>query len=467
MTMNPRASYSFKDAQLTSLLSGEGEFEEGVPMCDIMRVIESDKYTLLKYRKHETKGLRVLTEVKMKELMPRLFEDHQVGLFRSMILRKGTHDVLAFTPPKSRPLDRLDRVDQETPVDCEEFVEGTMITLFYDSQEDTWELATRSVLGGRNQFFQETPDKVRPTFRKMFLDAMTDACLEFEMLPTQYSYTFVVQHPCNRVVVPFRETALYLVAVYECTREGDGVRVNEYNPAMLSSLPEWESVMKRVKVPKTYSRVQANQLDQVKETYASSSTPYQVVGVMLRQGGSRFKLRNPVYERIRRLRGNQPKQQFQYLALRQQGKVSQFLKHFPEMKKHCQEWRDQVHEFTGNLRQCYLDVFVKHERPIQDIPFQYRPHVVALHEKYIRDMKPVKSYIGRADVIDYVNSLPVPRLMFCLNASNKPPQPKQEEAPEQSEQSEPETTEQASEEEQHSTLKVWSGIGFEIPNINM
>lgn len=396
--MNTRATFVLS-RDLIRKCMGDGEFQENVPVQDVMRVEQTDHFTLLKYRKHETRGLTVLNEETLKEAKKSLFQSDLV-YFRSLIFEGDR--LVSFTPPKSVNVERID-----TPV-FEEFVEGTMMTVFYDNKNDTWEMATRTVVGGRNQFYKDTSDKQqRMTFRKMLLDAMTESRLEFEMLDKQYSYTFVVQHPMNRVVIPFHETSLYLVGLYRIENGEDTIRVDEMD-LTTCYLP----FMKHVKIPQRYEGT----LDEIRQTYASESTDYSIVGVVVRDGEKRAKLRNPVYERIRRLRGNQPKQQYQYLILRQEGRVSEFLKHYPEMRKRCSLWRNQIHTFTRQLHTHYINVFVLHKTPIQDISFEYRPHVIALHEKYLHELKDKQEKIHRGVVIAYVNTLPPPRLMFCLNA---------------------------------------------------
>ena len=57
------------------------------------------------------------------------------------------------------------------------------------------------------------------------------------------------------------------------------------------------------------------------DKYASMNTDYNTLGLVLinKVTGERAKIRNPVYEQVRQLRGNQPKLQFQYLSLRKEG----------------------------------------------------------------------------------------------------------------------------------------------------
>ena len=60
------------------------------------------------------------------------------------------------------------------------------------------------------------------------------------------------------------------------------------------------------------------------------NTSYHIQGVVIKtDDGARYKFRNPNYEHVRHLRGNQPKLQYQYLVLRQSGKVKEYLQYYP------------------------------------------------------------------------------------------------------------------------------------------
>ena len=42
-----------------------------------------------------------------------------------------------------------------------------------------------------------------------------------------------------------------------------------------------------------------------------------------------------------------------------------------------------------------------------------------LHEIYLYDLKPIKKFINKQEVINYVNNLPPPRLMYSVNHQMK------------------------------------------------
>ena len=114
------------------------------------------------------------------------------------------------------------------------------------------------------------------------------------------------------------------------------------------------------------------------------------------KSGMRSKFRNPNYEMVRNLRGNQPKKQYTYLVLRQQGRVSEYLKYYSEDKKDFALFREQIHVFTHHLHKNYLSCYVRKEHPLKYFPYEYRTHVYNLHQEYLTNLRPKKKiYITR------------------------------------------------------------------------
>jgi hypothetical protein len=153
------------------------------------------------------------------------------------------------------------------------------------------------------------------------------------------------------------------------------------------------------------------------EKYASPNTPYDIMGVVIRHlgKGERCKIRNPVYEEVRQLRGNQPKLQYQYLCLRKEGRVKEFLNYYPERKDELSKYRDLVHTFTETLHKNYVSCYVKRERPLKDYPDQYRTHMFKLHELFLNELRNKKQFVNNTVVIRYVNEMHPSLLMYCLN----------------------------------------------------
>jgi hypothetical protein len=336
------------------------------------------------------------------------------GLCRSIIVN-SQNKVVCFAPPKSIPSDRFIQSYNISPeIVAEEFVEGTMINVFWDPSiglNGGWEIATRNTPGATSSFFKGSGSN--KTFRQMFLEAAEQNNLVFNMLNPGYCYSFVLQHPENRIVVPFKKPQLYLVAVYFIEYVNNNIFVNSFDPQTL--LKEIFEVTKvTVQFPEIYTFTSYSELI---EKYASMNTSYNIVGVVLhnRVTGERAKIRNPVYEQVRNLRGNQPKLQYQYLSLRKEGKVSEFLKFYPENKKHFSEFRDQVHLFTNTLFDNYKACYIKKEKPLKEFSEQYRTHMFHIHQIFLTDLRPENKFITSTIVQKYVNELHTTLLMYCLN----------------------------------------------------
>jgi len=337
------------------------------------------------------------------------------GLCRSIIVN-SQNKVVSFAPPKSIPSDTFIKNYNESTsgIVAEEFVEGTMINVFWDPEiglNGGWEIATRNTPGATSSFFKGSGSN--KTFRQMFLEAAEKNNLVFNMLNPAYCYSFVLQHPDNRIVVSFKTTQLYLVAIYAIEHVDNNIYVNSGEPRSL--LKEiFETINVTVKFPEIYTFTSYSELI---EKYGSMNTSYNIVGVVLhnRETGERAKIRNPVYEQVRNLRGNQPKLQYQYLTLRKEGKVSEFLKFYPENKKHFLGFRDQVHLFTNTLFDNYKACYIKKEKSLKEYSDQYRTHMFNIHQIFLTELRSENKFITSTIVQKYVNELPSSLLMYCLN----------------------------------------------------
>ena len=354
--------------------------------------IKKDNYIVIKYNKN------VLSK----------FHTNSYGLLRSVILDNDR--VCCFSPPKSTSSDSfisqypISNSQKDAHIVAEEFVEGTMINVFYSHSNNQWEIATKSNVGGNTSFYKNSK-----TFREMFEEACTACHLSIDTLNRTFCYSFVLQHPANRIVVPFNKPQLYLTDVYSIVQDSSDVLVYPVSP---HKIYDWS--MTGVMFPKTYEFTSYSELI---ETYASPNTPYNIMGVVLRNTETleRCKIRNPIYEEVRHLKGNQSKLQYQYLYLRHTGKIPEFLKYYPENKGDFSKYRDHVHMFTITLYQNYISCYIKKERPLKEFGAQYRTHMYKLHQHYINDLRERNLYITSGEVIRYVNSLHPSLLMYCLN----------------------------------------------------
>ena len=353
----------------------------------------NEKYKIARYRK----------ELLAADLIP------VYGLLRSVVINKE-NIVVSFAPPKSMPADKfMELYSQPTEtIIAEEFVEGTMINVFFDPSVDSWKISTRNTVDADVTFYKG-PNK---TFRTMFFEACEANKLLIESLNPKFCYSFVLQHPENRIVVPFSVPRLYLVDVYEIYHNDKTVIVTPQDINLVRISGYWSQTT--ICFPIRYS---FNHYSELIEKFASPNTPYDVMGIVVKNTVThqRTKIRNPNYEEIRQLRGNQTKTQYQYLTLRKEGRLSEFLKYYPELKPEFSTYRDQVHMFTNTLHRNYISCYVKKERPLGEFSSQYKTHMFKLHEKFLSELREQGLFITNTMVINYVNNLHPSLLMHCIN----------------------------------------------------
>lgn len=379
------------------------------------------------------------------------FDDEDTGKYRSVIFNKTDDELrlVSFSPPKSIPLsvfmEKHPTINGVIPLGVEitEIVEGTMIQLFYDQTLKTWEIATKSAIGGdywyyRNYYGQDTdiPNQRCPhqmTFRQMFMEAIgefnnTDLNISrlVRDLSTSCCYNFVLQHPQNHIVLCIDCPRVYLVAIYEI--ESNNARwlplyMTVYNsPEMIQlcelgilHLPEYHEFSNHL-IPsfhngQTYFR-SYEAMDTVKNK-TMSPMGYMFVDTIT---GDRSAMTCEYYERLKEIRGNHPNLQYQYLCLLRTKKIHEFLHYFPMYKNMFMEFYKQLNAFVQYIHQGYIQHYImKQPRP----EFMSRHlwfHICRLHhEIYMPSISTnEKKKITRKVVWDYFAELEPAVVMFAM-----------------------------------------------------
>ena len=323
------------------------------------------------------------------------------GLFRSILIDKNKAHI--YSPPKSLPIELITTTPYADFI-LEELVEGTMINMFWDEYSKHWDIATKKTMGGYCKYYQDN----NSTFRDMFLDAMIKQDLEFDDFDITMCYSFVLQHPDNRIVIPFQMPRLVLVGLYKI----DGFKVTILN--------KYECNVPNIILPKTfkeYSDYKGSCWDDLQNFLLQMNLDYRITGVNIynKTNGLRGKLRNPSYEYVRRLKGNSPKIQFQYYSLRKLGKVGEFLKYYKEYNETFSNLRNDLHIWTNQLWVNYIKCYVKKEKPLLEFPKKFRAHMFNLHQIFLNDLRELGHYISKQIVIKYVNTMEPAKLMYSVN----------------------------------------------------
>jgi hypothetical protein len=379
------------------------------------------------------------------------------GMYRSVIYDSNTGDCVCFSPPKSVDYEVFagGSANIHSTLDdniiAQELVEGTMINVFFNQYTNSWMTSTKSTLEGKTCFFRTNylpleDCECRKTFHDMFMEACKSCNLNLlEDLDPKRCYSFVLQHPENRIVVPFTEPNIYLIGEYSMTKELDGCNITSHDI--------YKSNLIQVKVPQLYNSDKLDTTFQMlKDTYASDEciTPYTINGFVLYlhgintkplhftpnlqtyAAGFRAKKRNPMYEHVRHLRGNQPKLQYHFLVLRKAtyftgrplnvefGPLDEFLHYFPEFSEAFCAYEFKVREYVAAVYRMYVKCFINREISLKNVDKQYRNTLYHLHKHYLENLRPNKMKVNLEKTTIYVGRMKEAHLMHYLNLKFHP-----------------------------------------------
>lgn len=391
----------------TDAVNSESESDAGCKChdaCVKCKVVKVPVNTSSEDHKHSY----FLVNYDKKVLQKRVSDGVEYGYeqyVRSVVLNADQR-IVCFSPPMCEPRSNSqDTFDFSKVKFAEEFVEGTMVNLFYNPSNDVqgWEFATRNVISPAEKKANESGVVDKKCFRRMFLEACAAAGLNFDDLPKEYSYSFVLQHPDNTIVAPVNSMALYIIAMYYI----DGMTVYE----MDRSVVKW-SEFSRVYHP---ARFLTDDLQKVLRVWASNTSLYYYPGVMFRgHEGQRYKFRNPNYESAKNARGTEEKSRFIYLHLKSLGALKKHFQRFPEDEFVFFRHQTNLYNYTHNLYQKYLECYVHKKRPLKEYAVEYRKNMFQLHEFYKTELKTADKRVNMTFVIEFMSEQTLSSQIFVL-----------------------------------------------------
>ena len=337
---------------------------------------------------------------------------------RSVILN-ADRKIVCFSPPMCEPMPRskesgssIKNVLEFSKIKfAEEFVEGTMVNLFYNPSNDvqSWEFSTRNVVSPAEKRNNGSGSGVvdKKCFRRMFLEACAAVGLKFDDLQKEYSYSFVLQHPDNTIVAPVKSMALFIVAMYYI----DGTTVYE----MDRSVVKW-SEFSSVRHPARFGLLKGEEdFQKILKVWASNDSLYYYPGVMFRtHEGARYKYRNPNYEFIKNAKGVVEKSRFVYLHLKKLEKLQSHFDRFPENDLEFFRHSTIFYNYMHNLHKNYLDCYVNKNKPLKEYAIEYKTNMFRMHEHYKMVLKASGKRVNMEVVIDFMNQQSLSSQLFVL-----------------------------------------------------
>lgn len=366
------------------LLSAYLKSEEGGRLRIDDRSIPSSPFALIRYVKGQSDMSRP-----------------HVRAFRSVVWDTQENLPVSVTPFKSEDGEQLftsgDAVfSGSLAYEVQEFVDGALIGAFYDKYNAKWRIHTRSTIDAVCRYYSQTK-----TFADMFADATVD--YKYEDLEKEMSYSFVLQHPENRIVVPVSKPRVYVVQKALISSSGT-VRIisNDF-------VERFGIVPKHIHVG-----TDTDLYNYVSKTLASLGHTVQGI-VMKKPDGTRWKVRTAAYNRVRQLRGNSPRRDYLWLNAWRNGNLADYLALFPEERLLADAMINRWKRSTGDVHHLYTDVFKARSLTRDKIPQKYRPLVYGLHTLYTQTLKPMGRTVDWKTTVQFMNDRDTAQKLFVLN----------------------------------------------------
>ena len=393
-----------------------------------------------------------------------------LGRFRSIVLDGNGH-VCCVAPPKMLKLTddmkALSVNSADGHLTAEELVEGIMVNLFWHPAGQgegggKWYIATKSCVGevsyehiieaqaeaqlqdgavagagAATATFQRL--SVQEVLRRRICDVLSLLPGGLNSVPKDYCYSLVIQHPKNQIVNVITVPALYLVAVYQLASAGAAgvnvIRINRdifsgnfggsvsHMPSALSCVAadvggEGEGEGEDTVVTATFT---PHTVEDYCNMYASMDTrSVSLPGVVFvdKDTGFCYKKRNPKYESVKKRKGMEQKLMAQYLQMRKDHGIDEYLKYHPQHSRAFRQFRDRLHDYTQRLYDAYIAHYIKKDaKPLKEYDRELKTHMYKLHyDVYLATMKESGAFVTKHTVINYVNQLAAAQQLACLNA---------------------------------------------------
>ena len=276
------------------------------------------------------------------------------GLFRSVIWDAIAHCPVCVSPVRGLKFAAaVDAGIDVTTSAVEDFVDGPMINLF--NYRGRWRIATRTVIDAECNFYAARGRY----FADLFWETFQAQGLTLEMLIPGLTYSFVLQHPEERIVVApkYGIPKLYLVDTTAAVLP----------PALQALAPQLHRDLKT--------------LEDVKERIAAWGKRFRAgwQGLVVKVDGKRYKIRSEQYDEARHLRGNQNNRPYIWLERWSEGRLAAYLRQYPEEQNDADAVVTSFKTETKAAHDCYVAVYRNREYPLGKAPAKYRKFLWDAH----------------------------------------------------------------------------------------
>ena len=333
------------------------------------------------FKKEGLKVIKHKTLILVKNYYDNLLEFNEDNIWkmycRGAIIDSDNNKVVCLPPAKAIEL-KEDNDYTFLGTEIQYLIDGTMINLFY--KYDQWIISTRGEIGGYNKWNN------KKTFRKMFEDCCD---IDYDKLDKNCSYSFVMRHKDNRNISPIRKNEVYLVEIYKFSDKIERLSIEKY--------------------PENIQKINNKSFLPDNDLFDS----YEIKGFTIKENNKRYKIMNPLFEKVKALKPNMNNNLLNYIELRKNGNLKEYLKYFPEHSKIFIDYRNKIHNLSNELYNNYKDIFVFKKKDKKQIPYHLKPLLNEIHKNYLKTQIPTNWNF----IKEYINNLNSKRLVFALNYS--------------------------------------------------
>ena len=319
-----------------------------------------------------------------------------VGAFRSVVWDVITNMPVSVAPVQSETGESMPSTSMVEGFTIERFIDGVMICGFYDQYNKMWRFHTRSTLNANCRFYSQTK-----SFRQMFEEGVSTTMPWSDFLaslnPTTM-YTWVLQHPENRIVVNVTTPTVVCVQK-QMYISGTLVAVTDTTPFDVAklSVASWSMLTNKLQLENAHFK-------------------HNLQGYVIKNGLTfRWKVRGDAYNRVRKLRGNSARRDFLWLSLWRSGTLRDYLALYPEERNSANAIVDKWKTISRTVYNLYTDVFKARSLPKAQIPPKYRPFVFGLHNMYINELKPQSKTVDWQTSLQYMNTRDTAQALYAIN----------------------------------------------------
>jgi len=306
--------------------------------------------------------------------------------FRSVVWDMCLNVPVCAAPAKA------DAGEVTTTFVAEDFLDGVMLNMFWDSNQ--WRLASRSQLDAGNTFYSRRP------FFVLFMEAVVANGIILSDLNKSYTYSWVLQHPHERMVVeiPYGIPKLRLVSVAQFS--GTNHRVL-YTPE--DALPPAFTAL----LPKRHALPTLKDVQERVSAWGKQFGP-KFKGLMVKgPDGKRWAYTSKEYEAALTLRGNNAKLAFIWLERWSEKKLNQYLALYPEEAHAATTVVDGFKACTQEVYDLYRKIYRERAFPLGQAPQKYR--------KLLWDIHAARAGAYFANLQEFMNKQDTARKLWLVN----------------------------------------------------